>query len=142
MFVLISFYALDIHSNERFSLLEFLTPRFLLKMTKLLMDILLISRFITFVRILFPSWKTINFGILIVVLFIHLIGLNAYFPFFNTLFLDQAAAYLIGLLPARFHVSLGKKDEGEFESLILMSILFVAFKAIVSAFLNVKSGFT
>lgn len=52
-------------------------------------------------------------------------------------YLDQVATYFVGLLPSHFHISLGKKDEAEFENLIIMSIGIVLFKAVVIFFLSI-----
>lgn len=105
------------------------------------MDFLLLRRLTTFGKILFPTWKCMNFLLAILVLALSLIG-NFFLIDFKRLLksldiinkhvLDQVAIFYLGLLPSRFYVLLGKRDESAFERLIFMSILFVIFKALVN----------
>ncbi|KAI1719722.1 ABC transporter transmembrane region 2 domain-containing protein [Ditylenchus destructor] len=95
-------------------------------MTKFAVDLLLLRRFTTFVRVLFPSWKSPSFILAVVVCVLSIT--------------DQVATYFVGLLPSRFHVLLGKRDESAFERLIITSIGCVAFKAATLALIKFLSS--
>uniref|UniRef100_A0A915EC57 ATP-binding cassette sub-family D member 4 n=1 Tax=Ditylenchus dipsaci TaxID=166011 RepID=A0A915EC57_9BILA len=95
-------------------------------MTKIKIDLLLFHRFVIFVKILFPCWKTLSFALAVFVLLLSI--------------LDQVAIYFVGLLPSRFHVLLGKRDETAFEWLIMMAVGVVLFKAVTSSLIKFLSS--
>uniref|UniRef100_A0A7E4VCL9 ABC transporter domain-containing protein n=2 Tax=Panagrellus redivivus TaxID=6233 RepID=A0A7E4VCL9_PANRE len=91
-------------------------------MAKFGMDLLLVKRFWTLMKIVFPSWRASTTLLAIGVLFVSA--------------LDQVATYFVGVLPKEFHVVLGKRQEPEFNDLILMAGAIVVGKAFTLALIK------
>uniref|UniRef100_A0A0N4ZYZ5 ATP-binding cassette sub-family D member 4 n=1 Tax=Parastrongyloides trichosuri TaxID=131310 RepID=A0A0N4ZYZ5_PARTI len=93
---------------------------------KLDFDLLFLKRLTTFVRILFPNFKTKNTSLIFLLLIVSIF--------------DQVATYFIGILPSEFLVILGKRDGINFKYLLLKATIFIVFKALILSLVKYLSS--
>ncbi|KAM9488146.1 lysosomal cobalamin transporter ABCD4 isoform 2-T2 [Clarias gariepinus] len=78
-----------------------------------------VKRFYRIVRVLFPSWRSRN-----VVMYVMLLGVTL---------LVQLVIYQVGLIPSQFYGVLSEKNFGQFKKLVAFSILLILLNAVLKS---------